>query len=246
MKPAHTPPPDLDTAAALARVPWLAACGAAGRDALLRHASVRRFDKQQAIFHRGDRIEVLWVVIEGQLELGVDGADGRRFVAAQVPAGEAVGFIPLLDGRGAIHDARTVVPSTMLRLPRAAFLAALQADAQLLQTVLRLILVRGRRLNEWRAEVTMRPVAARLARLLVGLAGPFGTELEDHAGTAAPQAISLSIAQDDLAAMIGVTRQALNPEIKAMERAGLLELAYKRVVLRDLSGLRAMAAEPAE
>jgi CRP/FNR family transcriptional regulator, cyclic AMP receptor protein len=224
----------LTTAEALALVPWLAESSPAARASLLAQASLRRVDKHEAVFHRGDAIEHLWVVVSGQIEVSVVGADGRRFVAAQVPPGEAVGFIPLLDGQGAIHDARAVQPSTLLRLPRGAFLAALQADVQLLQTVLRLILARGRRLNEWRAEITMRPLAPRLARLLVGLARSMGVPGAD------PGTVELAISQDDLAAMVGVTRQALNPEIKAMERAGLLELAYKRVAIRNVDGLQSV------
>jgi CRP/FNR family transcriptional regulator, cyclic AMP receptor protein len=229
---------NLTTAQALQSVPWLAHSSALAQDTLLAQASLRRLDKQQAVFHRGDPIEHLWVVVQGQIEVSVVGADGRRFVAAQVPAGEAVGFIPLLDGQGAIHDARAVLPTTLLRLPRAAFLAAMQADVELLQAVLRLILARGRRLNEWRAEITMRPLAPRLARLLVGLARSVGAPGGD------PSTVELAISQDDLAAMVGVTRQALNPEIKTMERAGLLELAYKRVVLRNLAGLQSLIDEP--
>ena len=229
-------PSALDAAAALARVPWLAASSGQARALLLRHASVRRYDRQQAVFRRGDALDQLWIVIEGRLEMSIVDADGRRFVAAQVPPGEAVGFIPLVDRRGAIHDARALMPTALLRLPRESFLAALQVDVDLLQAVLRLLLERGRRLNEWRAEVTMRPLAARLARLLAGLAQAFGTAGSDAA-------VSLAISQDDLAAMVGVTRQALNPEIKALERAGLVYLAYKRVHLRDLDGLRKLASE---
>lgn len=229
-------PRPLDAARALAQVPWLAAGSEAARALLLRHAAVRRYDRQQVVFHRGDPLDHLWVVIEGRLEMSVVDADGRRFVAAQVPPGEAVGFIPLVDRRGAIHDARAVLPTTMLQLPREALLAALQADVELLQAVLRLLLQRGRRLNEWRAEVTMRPLAARLARLLVGLALPFGTAEPD-------EAVSLAISQDDLAAMVGVTRQSLNPVIKELERDGMVELAYKRVILRDIARLRATAHE---
>jgi CRP-like cAMP-binding protein len=229
-------PSTLDAAAALARVPWLAGCSAPARALLLRQASVRRYDRQQAVFHRGEALDHLCIVIEGRLEMSVVGADGRRFVAAQVPPGEAVGFIPLVDRRGAIHDARALVPTTMLRLPREAFLAALQADVELLQAVLRLLLERGRRLNEWRAEVTMRPMGARLARLLLGLAQAFGDPEPDGA-------VGLAISQDDLAAMVGVTRQAVNPEIKALERSGVVELAYRRVIVRDMPALRTLARE---
>lgn len=229
-----------DAETAVLGVPWFARCSPASRALLLRHASLRRYDKQQAVFRRGDAVDQLWVVVDGSLELGVVGADGRRFVAAHVPPGEAVGFIPLLDGRGAIHDAHAIAPTTMLRIPKADFLAAMQADVELLQAVLLLILERGRRLNEWRAEATMRPLASRLARALGSLAAAFGTPDGGREG-----AIVLRLTQDDLAAMVGVTRQALNPEIKALERKGLLELAYGRVILRDVQALAELAAQDA-
>lgn len=38
--------------------------------------------------------------------------------------------------------------------------------------------------------------------------------------------------------MIGVSRQTINKELKALERAGMVQLAYGRIVVRDAQRLR--------
>ncbi|MBB3893564.1 DeoR/GlpR family transcriptional regulator of sugar metabolism [Phenylobacterium haematophilum] len=38
--------------------------------------------------------------------------------------------------------------------------------------------------------------------------------------------------------MIGVSRQTINKELKGLERAGMLQLAYGRIVARDAQQLR--------
>jgi CRP/FNR family transcriptional regulator, cyclic AMP receptor protein len=229
----------LTTAQMLQGVPWLASSSARASQLLLQHASVRRYERHEAVFHRGDAIDVLRVVIAGRLELGRAGADGQRFVAAYVPPGEAVGFIPMLDGHGAIHDARAVAPATVLCISKADFLAAMQADLDWLQTVLLKILERGRRLNEWRTQASMLSLATRLAQLLSSLAVPFGMHDKAHG-----DAVVLRLTQDDVAAMLGVTRQALHAEIKTLERKGMIELGYARVILRDPKRLADFARDP--
>jgi len=56
----------------------------------------------------------------------------------------------------------------------------------------------------------------------------------------------LRISQSDLAAMLSVSRQTINKELRLLEQRGLLQAAYGRLTLVDLAGLgRAAAAGPA-
>lgn len=53
--------------------------------------------------------------------------------------------------------------------------------------------------------------------------------------------LNLMLSRDPFADMLGVTRQSLNRELKALEKQGLLTIAYSRITLHDVQQLRSMA-----
>ncbi|WP_416366551.1 Crp/Fnr family transcriptional regulator [Sphingomonas aurantiaca] len=69
------------------------------------------------------------------------------------------------------------------------------------------------------------PIPVRLARTLGGMVRAAGGD-------------SVALRQEDIAAMIGVSRQTLNKALKAMEREGVIALAYARIRVVDAEGLR--------
>ena len=51
----------------------------------------------------------------------------------------------------------------------------------------------------------------------------------------------LRISQSDLAAMLSVSRQTINKELRLLEQRGLLQAAYGRLTIVDLAGLLRLA-----
>jgi CRP-like cAMP-binding protein len=87
----------------------------------------------------------------------------------------------------------------------------------------RLIGLRLRQALRWIDDAILSPLSARLAHRLVMLADPAGAEGQGPVGIGA--------SQEDLAMMLGVSRQSVNRQLKLWEDAGLLRLEYKRIVL---------------
>jgi CRP/FNR family transcriptional regulator, cyclic AMP receptor protein len=216
---------------------WFRHSGDRSMDVLLAQARTERCVRGQVVFLHGDPVRELVVVLEGRLELSMVGADGRKMATPPAPPGEAIALIPLLDGGGALYNVRASARSVLLRIPKDALLAAMQADVLLLQAVLGVLVVRARRANEWRIHAALHGLRARLARQLIFLAQAASGRAELRLP------VDLRLTQDDIAAILGVTRQTVNAEIRAMEAQGLLALGYGRVRLLDGPGLTAAAAE---
>jgi DNA-binding GntR family transcriptional regulator len=53
--------------------------------------------------------------------------------------------------------------------------------------------------------------------------------------------VVLRISQSDLAAMLSVSRQTVNKELRLLEQRGLLQAAYGRLTIVDLAGLLRLA-----
>jgi CRP-like cAMP-binding protein len=75
-------------------------------------------------------------------------------------------------------------------------------------------------------------VRARLASTLLQLANDFGR------GEGEATVIEVDLRQEDLASLVGASRQTVNVEIRALAGARVIELTGRRMVLRDLAALR--------
>ncbi|EFX60812.1 hypothetical protein DAPPUDRAFT_275286 [Daphnia pulex] len=206
--------------------------------ALLAASVIRSHAAGQLLSRRGTPLGELIFVLQGSLEASMAGADGRRSICWYLAEGQWFGLIPIVDGQAAIHDLRTYSQAVLLHIPRAAFLAALQQDRGLAVKCLELLCARSRTLYEHLAAETLLPLRARVARLLLMLVEQHGRE------SAHGQELSLKLSQEALADMLGISRQTLNRELVALEKAGLISLAYTRLTLLDDAALRQMIQAP--
>ena len=80
------------------------------------------------------------------------------------------------------------------------------------------------------------PLAARLGKRLLELAQVYGVEREEG------RLIDLPLPQDDLANMLGATRQSVSKQLKAWEQRGWIALRYRHVAIRDSGALERAVA----
>ena len=74
-------------------------------------------------------------------------------------------------------------------------------------------------------DLNMRPLSARLAKNILMLAKSYGIHQGDEVR------IGLQLAQEDLAQLVGASRQRVNQELKELERAGALRIEPTRIVV---------------
>lgn len=206
-------------------------------DALHKVATHRTYARGQVLFLRGDPMPELLVIQSGSIEASIEDSEGRRSVLWYLGPGHWLGLISIIDDKGSIHNLRAHTDSTALGFPRQRFLDALQADSALAMLCLNALCARSRTIYGNLAAEGLLDTRARIARLLLmlfeqhGQSGEHGLE------------IGLRFTQDDFAAMLGVSRQSLNKELRGFETAGIITLAYSRIGLRDVDRLRAAATD---
>jgi len=104
---------------------------------------------------------------------------------------------------------------------------------------LKIIKVLGKRLRQahgFVAELALKNVPQRLASLLLKLAAEYGQESE--AGTV----IDLPLTRQELAELIGVSRETTIRELSKFSRAGTLRLDGKKIILLDKRKLQLWAS----
>lgn len=226
----------MDTAkwhAQLASGHWFRHLPAELQRRLLAAARLRSLTAGQLLFKRGDPPCGLYAVLEGAVRISAVNAQGKEAVLSLVETPYWFGEICLFDNLPRTHDALAMGPCTLLQVSQAAMLGMLEQQpaywrevALLMSHKLRLSLINIE-------QMSLMPASARLAHRLLMIAEGYG-EVEQARRV-------LQLPQEDLAAMLGLSRQTINSLLKALEQQGIIGLSYGAIEILDLNGLRRAA-----
>jgi CRP-like cAMP-binding protein len=211
--------------------PWFAGCDAALQARLLSAGRRLQLGPGQALFERGARAEGLCCVLKGALRVGATQADGSASLLAWLEPGQWFGEISLLDGLPRTHDAIADGPTTVWLLPHGELLDWLGAHPACWRDVARLACAKLRLSFEVLEDIAQLPLPQRLAKRLALVAEGYG-----HG---APRR-RIRLPQEQLALMLGVSRQTVSKALHALADQGLVAVHYGEIELLDPAALRAL------
>ncbi|WP_439863525.1 Crp/Fnr family transcriptional regulator [Pseudomonas antarctica] len=197
---------------------------------LLAHARLRQLTAGQYLFKRGDPPCGLYAVLDGTLRISAVNEHGKEAVLSLVELPYWFGEICLFDGLPRTHDACAVGSCTVLQVPQQALLNILDQTPQYWRD-LALLMSHKLRLSFINLEqLSLMPASVRLAhRLLMMVEGYGDTE---HAKSV------LQLPQEDLAAMLSLSRQTTNALLKDLQAQGVVRLGYGEIEILDVQRLR--------
>ncbi len=166
--------------------------------------------KGDLLFAQGDPSDTLFVVLEGQVAVATRSNDGRESLVAVLEPGGLFGDMGMFDGEPRSADARALDNSRVLGIPYTDARAALEARPELLWMVARVLAQRLRATDEAFADAVFLDVPARTAKRLLELAGD-------------ADAVEIPMTQEDLAGLVGASRERVNKALSLFLRVGWLE-----------------------
>jgi CRP-like cAMP-binding protein len=178
---------------------------------------VRRND---IVFGEDDAPDALYVVRSGRIAMANTSVDGRESVMALMEAGDLFGEMPLLDGGKRSAGARALEPSELIRVPYEPVEDVLRDKPELLWGVVRLLVQRLRTTDAALADSVFLDVTGRTAKRLLELAG-------------GADEFVLPVTQEELAGMVGASRERVNKALSAFIRLGWLEQSERRYRITD-------------
>ena len=220
----------------LAAVPWFFHCGAETLEKFVTQGRVREFRRGETICRQGEDAHALGVILRGMVEVSSAAPSGKRHVLTHLSSSEIFNLVPLLDHEAVVYDARAHEPTTILFIPEAVFLAALDHEPQMARDLMHLQSFRFRALSGYLSDEMLMPLRTRCARMLLAMVELHGAPRADGSFL-----IDLKLSQEEFAEMIGRSRQSVNQELQKLEEAGLIETAYSRFVVRNPAALRLIA-----
>lgn len=203
---------------------------------LLTFASLKSLDDGQLLYAQGEPGLAMYGVLSGSVRLYNRSEEGRELLVMQVERGDWIGEISVFDGQPRSHDACAMGRCEVLVLAKRDLDALLAAEPELYRYFIPMLCHKLRRALSYVENVALYPLPERLARRLLELAEFYGEEQGDQGVRIRPH-----LPQEDLAKMMAVSRQAISRELKRLENAGLIRLAYGKLWLLDVPGLQAIA-----
>ncbi len=213
----------------LARTDFFADADPATLDTLAALGAERHLVRGDMLFGEGDPPDALYVVTRGRVAIALaNPIDRRESVVALMELGDLFGELGMLDDRPRSAMARALEPSSVLSIPYAPVLQMFDEHPRLLWNVTRLLAQRLRAMDEALADSVFLDVTGRTAKRLLELAD--GSE---H--------FTLPVTQEELAGMVGASRERVNKAIASFIRLGWIEQRDRQYTItqRDRLELRA-------
>jgi CRP-like cAMP-binding protein len=181
---------------------------------LASRATTRRYRRGDYICHAGEVASRLFIVQSGRLAIAVRSRDGRESVAAVLGPRSLFGELPFFDGEPRSSDARALTPVVLSEIAYEDVRAVVDAQPNLLWDVTLILTRRLRATDEALADAMFLDVTGRTAKRILQIAGN-----DDE--------FSLPVTQEELAAMVGASRERVNKAIATFVRLGWLQVSSR-------------------
>lgn len=183
-------------------------------------AMQRQLRRGDVLFTEDDESTELFMVEDGRIAMTQRSIDGRESVIALMERGDLFGEMPLFDGLGRSTEARAFESSTVTVISYEPLRALYEARPQLLWSVVAMLSQRLRSTDAALADSVFLDVTGRTAKRLLELAGD-------------QNAFLLPVTQEELAGMVGASRERVNKAIASFVKLGWIEQRDRRYVITD-------------
>jgi CRP-like cAMP-binding protein len=183
----------------------------------------RSLARNEALFRQGEKVTAIYFVESGRLRLERQTIDGRSLVVGTTSTGKF--FVEAALFADIFHCDAVATESSQVRVyPKSAVLNALRADPAHAMSFLSLL---AHQVIELRHHIEIMKVRSAKERVMLYLdlnAGPDG------------RTVDLRSQLQDIAGELGLTREALYRTLASLERAGTIERADTRILLKKSLG----------
>jgi len=197
-------------------------------------------DKGELIFQEGDRGQGFYIVAQGKIKVFKMSFEGKEQILHIYGPGHTFGEVAVFQGKNFPASAMALEQSTVLFLPREAFVQQIEKSPALAMNMLADL---SRRLREFTVQIenlSLKEVPARLAAYILTLA--FEQPAEHSQEKQIPAAkVSLPVSKVQLASLIGTTPETISRGLKKIEQAGFIKTDGKKISISDQEGLEELS-----
>lgn len=187
---------------------------------------MREIRRKEVLYLPGDAGDRVYLLKRGVVKISTLTDDGKEIILALMRPGEVFGEESVLEDAPRDHMAEAYEDVLICVITRQDFLGILRAHPEMAFKVTKLVGFRLKTLRNRVEGLLFKGAPARLAQTLLDLARDHG--IKDDEGVLLP----LKLSQQDLASLIGVTRESVNLALADLRSRGLVEMESRSLRLR--------------
>lgn len=196
------------------RVPLFSMLTASQAESVADAVVKRRFKRGEAIVEQGKKSNALSIILTGRARVVTTDTRGREVILATMHPGDYVGEMSLIDNEPHSATVRAEIQTDALILGQLEFARCLPENSSMAYAVLKGLVQRLRHADRKIESLALMDVYGRVARALLEFAS------EDGEGNAV---IRDKVSRQDLAKMVGASREMVSRVMKDLEERGFIE-----------------------
>jgi CRP-like cAMP-binding protein len=198
------------------RVPLFATLTQAQAESVADAVIKRRFKRGECIVEQGKKSNMLAIVLAGRARVVTTDGRGREVILATLSPGDYVGEMSLIDNQPHSATVRAEIQTDALILGRTEFARCLPENSSMAYAVMKGLVQRLRHADRKIESLALMDVYGRVARALLEVAQP------DREGQLV---IRDRVSRQDVAKMVGASREMVSRVMKDLEDRGFIEVA---------------------
>src|ERR1044072_10457 len=176
------------------------------------------------VFVNGDRADSIFLLQEGRMKITAVSEDGHEVVHRILGPGEIVGDTSTILGIPRTTSAQALEPSLLCEIRRKDFESLLIAYPELSLQLLKSVGLRLKKAEAQLMNLICNDISTRVREALIDL-------IASESGRQPDQPVKIKITQQDLANLIGASRQKTWQALKELEDSGALRLMYRSILV---------------
>jgi CRP/FNR family transcriptional regulator/CRP/FNR family cyclic AMP-dependent transcriptional regulator len=187
----------------------------------------RKYPKDAVIFFESDPGDAMFMILGGRVKVTILSDDGREIILSILGDRDFFGEMALLDNEPRSATAIAVQETEVAVIHQKDFLSIVEKRPRVAINLLSALSDRLRKANHQIGSLALLDVYGRVAGVLLEMARDTGIRLKDG------RIRFRRPTHQEIANMIGATRETVSRTISDLHRQGYIEIAGKNVIIQD-------------
>lgn len=193
-------------------------------DDLIEVGDVRNWTRGSQVIVEGDAGDAVYFILTGRAKVTLYGEEGKEIVLAVLAEGDMFGELSIIDERPRSANVMAVRDMDCLVVSRKAFLEYLNRHHKVYLTMFAYLTTRLREATRQIGGLALLDVCGRIAHTLIGMSGEEEDTEKEVLAVERPT-------HEELAAMIGSSREVVSRALKKMSQEGYIKIEKSRILL---------------
>lgn len=187
---------------------------------LAQHSISKHYKKNTVIVNKGDETSSLYIVLEGTLNAYIDDEQGKELILSKIEVGESFGELSLLSSSSRSASVITTSPCQLAIISKPTFMDCLTRNPSIALNIIQSLINRVHNLTENVSSLALLDVYGRIVKVL-----------NDSAIEQEGKNITKRLTHQDIANMIGSSREMVSKILKDLKHGGYINIEGKSIII---------------